>query len=268
MSKTFLEYFRCPERYVRFAVKDRLSEDCGFFQFGQGVVGYGRYAGRPPADTPRGPLLDAWEDVDCVKGSVRLPFDLEEVVENLRMERYTEDPQFGSSGKGIVARMYYAIRPLLPVAFRRHLQRVYLSDWNKIVFPHWPVDHTVDSVLRGSMQLLLRTQHLETIPFIWFWPDGASSTASMTHDVETAAGRDFCGSLMDLNASFGIPASFQIVPEDRYEVSEEYLESIRGRGFEINVQDLNHDGRGGRTIAASLPDGRKKSTSMGGALGP
>ena len=48
MNKTFLEYFRCPERYVRFAVKDGLSEDCGFFQFGRGVVGYGRYARAPP----------------------------------------------------------------------------------------------------------------------------------------------------------------------------------------------------------------------------
>jgi hypothetical protein len=40
-----------------------------------------------------------------------------------------------------------------------------------------------------------------------------------------------------------IPASFQIVPEERYGVSEKYLESIRRQGFEINVQDLNHDGR-------------------------
>ena len=65
----------------------------------------------------------------------------------------------------------------------------------------------------------------------------------MTHDVETDAGRDFCESLMGLNQRFKMPASFQIVPEDRYEVSEKYLDSIRDGGFEINVQDLNHDGR-------------------------
>jgi len=67
--------------------------------------------------------------------------------------------------------MYYAVRPLLPVAVRRHLQRLYLSDWNKIAFPNWPVDHTVDSLVRGSMQLLLRTQRLQQMPFIWFWPE-------------------------------------------------------------------------------------------------
>jgi len=64
----------------------------------------------------------------------------------------------------------------------------------------------------------------------------------MTHDVEHRAGRDFCSQLMDLDDSFGIKASFQIVPEERYPVSEGFLGGITGRGFEINVHDLNHDG--------------------------
>ncbi len=58
----------------------------------------------------------------------------------------------------------------------------------------------------------------------------------------TTFGRDFCSSLMDINDSFGIKSSFQIVPERRYGVSPEYLESIKSRGFEVAVQDLNHDG--------------------------
>ena len=223
-------------------MKDRLSEKSGFFRFGQGVTGYGRYSGHQPADSARDQLRDAWEEVDCESDSVCLPFDLTEVVENLRLERYTLESQNSSSGKRVIAQAYYALRPLLPVAFRRHLQRAYLSDWKKIAFPSWPVDHTVDSILRGSMRLLLRSQQLERIPFIWFWPDCASSAVSMTHDVETALGRDFCGALMSLNESFGITASFQIVPEERYEVSETFLDSIRRRGFEVNVQDLNHDG--------------------------
>ena len=64
----------------------------------------------------------------------------------------------------------------------------------------------------------------------------------MTHDVETKAGRDFCQTLMDIDDSLGIKASFQIIPEERYEVSPEFLESIRQRGFEVVVHDLNHDG--------------------------
>lgn len=243
MNQTLLEYFRCPDSYVRLAAKGGLSPDAGFFGFGGGVVGYGKCAGHVPAESPRGPLHDVLEDVDSTSGFVHLPFDLEEVVENLRLERYTKDCQYGSSEAGVVARIYYALRPLLPVEFRRHLQRLYLGDWSKIAFPQWPVDHTVDSLVRGSMQLVLRAQKLKSIPFVWFWPDGATSGACMTHDVETAAGRDFCESLMDVNERFGITASFQIVPEDRYEVSDEYLDSIRKRGSEVNVQDLNHDGR-------------------------
>jgi hypothetical protein len=65
----------------------------------------------------------------------------------------------------------------------------------------------------------------------------------MTHDVETSAGRDFCSELMDMDDSFGIKASFQIVPEKRYRVSPDFLKGIRDRAFEIGVQDLNHDGR-------------------------
>ena len=47
---------------------------------------------------------------------------------------------------------------------------------------------------------------------------------------------------MDINDSFGIKASFQVVPEERYSVSPQFLASIRDRGFEIVIHDLNHDG--------------------------
>jgi len=65
----------------------------------------------------------------------------------------------------------------------------------------------------------------------------------MTHDVETEAGRDFCAEMMNVDDAFGIKTSFQIVPEKRYAVPAKLLESMRTRGFEVAVQDLNHDGR-------------------------
>jgi hypothetical protein len=65
----------------------------------------------------------------------------------------------------------------------------------------------------------------------------------MTHDVEYAPGLNGCSDLMDINDSFGIPCSFQFVPEKRYEVPSALLNEVRSRGHEINIQDLNHDGR-------------------------
>src|ERR1700683_3359825 len=64
----------------------------------------------------------------------------------------------------------------------------------------------------------------------------------MTHDVETRTGRDFCSTLMDIDESYGIKASMQVIPEERYGVTPEFLQSLRSRGFEIVVHDLNHDG--------------------------
>ena len=65
----------------------------------------------------------------------------------------------------------------------------------------------------------------------------------MTHDVEEECGRDFCSKLMDVDKSYGIKSAFQVVPEGRYSITKGFLESIRSRGFELNVHDLNHDGR-------------------------
>jgi hypothetical protein len=89
----------------------------------------------------------------------------------------------------------------------------------------------------------MKVRGVEKVPFVWFWPDGMRGCLTMTHDVETAAGRDHCVNLMNVDDSFGIKATFGIVPEERYEVSPGLLESIRSRGFEVAIQDLNHDGR-------------------------
>jgi len=88
----------------------------------------------------------------------------------------------------------------------------------------------------------MEAKGVQRVPFIWFWPEGARGCLVMTHDVETAAGRDFTSALMDLDDSFGFKSSFQVVPEDRYEIPGEYVQEIRGRGFELNIHDLNHDG--------------------------
>jgi hypothetical protein len=139
-------------------------------------------------------------------------------------------------------RIYYALRPFLPVPVRKHLQRIRLSGWERIVFPHWPVDFTVDSLMARVMTLALKAHNARQIPFIWFWPNGVPSSVVMTHDVEAVAGRDFCGELMNWDDSFGIKSAFEIIPEVRYETHNGFLDSFRKRGFEINVHDLNHDG--------------------------
>jgi hypothetical protein len=97
--------------------------------------------------------------------------------------------------------------------------------------------------MKKLLSLELKASGAQSIPFIWFWPDGASACSIMTHDVEAEEGKQFCSTLMKMNEEFQMPASFQIVPEKRYDVTPKFIAEIKARGFEVNVQDLDHDGR-------------------------
>jgi hypothetical protein len=242
MENHLAQYYRFPENHVRVALRGNLSEAKGFFRFGPDAICYGRCSGAV-SNSAGAALFDAQDETMVEGGTVLLPFDLQEVVDNLRWERYMEDARAGALRNPVVASLYYFLRPLLPIDVRKHLQKAHLNGWRDLRFPRWPVDRTVDTLFEQILAQSVHKSEAREIPFIWFWPDGASSCAIMTHDVETASGRDLCSGLMDINDSFGMRASFQIVPESRYDVTAGFLSSIRDRGFEINIQDLNHDGR-------------------------
>ena len=160
----------------------------------------------------------------------------------LRYERYEEASTETTLGAIMAREAYYLIRPLLGVNIRRHFQRLAFSGWERRPFPRWPVDRTADQLhevfLRGSMYQKCAAE----VPFIWFWPEGYHACALLTHDVETSKGLQFCPTLMDLDDEAGIKSSFQLVPEQRYHVTEADLQRFQARGFEVNVHDLNHDG--------------------------
>jgi hypothetical protein len=244
MIKPFLDYYRCPSEFARFGTTGELSREEGYFKF-DGVICYGRRRSGSLQQDVTADLDDVRCEVEHHAGHVRLPFHLSEVITNLQMERYASCHRNGQSRNGtarFVRDAYYFVRPILPVRVRRHMQRAHLSGWEKIPFPRWPVDFSVDTLVQKSLGLLLRDTGIDRVPFIWFWPDGFRSCAIMTHDVESEAGRDFCGDLMDIDDSYQIKSSFQLVPEARYEVSEELCQDMRNRGFEVNVHDLIHDG--------------------------
>lgn len=234
------KYYRCPDAYDRFAVKGALPSTSGYFRFGQASICYGSYDRQKPSLSSLEALQDALPETLIENGTVYLPFNPAQVIANLGREAYADE--WRSGPMSTLANLYYRLRPALPVNVRRHLQKLYLRNWKRLIFPQWPVDCSVDNLLELLMLQSLRASGEERIPFIWFWPDGCSSCAIMTHDVETQAGYDFCPNLMDVDDAFGIKASFQIIPEERYAVRPEMLAEIRRRKFEICVHDLNHDG--------------------------
>src|SRR6266481_4813659 len=244
MNRTFVEYYRCPEEFAGCFQDGVPPGRLGHFRFGPDAICYGSINKGAVHPSPEGELHDALKDAVVERGAVRLSFDADQVVNNLRFERYCSSSARRSllSG-GLANKLYYLARPILGVAVRRHLQKLRLADWRSIPFPRWPVDRTVEQVHETLLRLCVQANEGKEVPFIWFWPKGFPSCVVVTHDVEAVKGRDFCPVLMDVDENFGIKSSFQLVPEKRYPLSPSFIESIRSRGFEVNVHDLNHDGR-------------------------
>jgi hypothetical protein len=243
IERALVDYYRCPAEFVRMSLAGELSPDSGYFRFGPDIC-YGQTSCGVRGQRPTKALYDTLPAVAAEEGVLRVPFDSSQVIDNLRLERYASGSRRSTDlARQVWQRPYYSLRRYMPATLRQRLQRTYFRNWKTLAFPRWPVDHTVDQILERLLLLSLRSQGIARVPFVWFWPDGAPSSAIVTHDVETSVGRDRCSWLMDMDDRYEIKASFQIVPEQRYAVSPAFLDEIRGRGFEINVHDLNHDGR-------------------------
>jgi hypothetical protein len=245
MNRALIDHYRCPDSLAAFKLTDQLSDDAGYFRFGHNTICYGQSSSGFRETGIDSVLYDALKDVTADGSIVRLPFDPTDVIDNLRLERYAKRHNHGALNrwKRSLRDAYYFLRPLMHVKVRRHVQRVHLNGWRNLFFPRWPVDTTVEDLCEQLLLVSMKAKGVDRVPFIWFWPDGAQSCVAMTHDVETEKGKAFCTELMDMDDSFGIKASFQVVPEGRYEVSAAFIQGIRDRGFEINIQDLNHDGQ-------------------------
>jgi hypothetical protein len=243
LSRPVRDHFRCPESFLDFALSGTLSSKEGYFRFGSNALCYGRSSSRLCGKPVESLLYDCAEEVVTSGPQAELPFDPAEIVDNLRLERYVNNGSPESGYETLQRKLYYLLRPFTNLAIRKQVQKFHSRNWSKRIFPRWPLDVTVENICERLLSLSMKAQSVDRVPFVWFWPGGARGCVLMTHDVENESGRDLCSDLMNLDDSFGIKASFQIVPERRYTVSSKFVETIRNRGFEVGIQDLNHDGR-------------------------
>jgi hypothetical protein len=117
MNRALLDYFRCPDHFASFELGGELSEASGFFQFGRGTICYGSCSSDFPARQPTDGLYDAAQDVKFEGERLRLPFDLSQIVDNLRRERHTAN--FRESWKKILARRASSPNPKITQAAKR-----------------------------------------------------------------------------------------------------------------------------------------------------
>jgi glycosyltransferase involved in cell wall biosynthesis len=123
--------------------------------------------------------------------------------------------------------IYFALKPYLP-----HRLRTFLRKWYSrrvLDHPHagWPIEESAG-----------RT------PADWpGWPGGKQFAVVLTHDVEGREGLRKSTALAAIEESLGFRSSFNFVPEGEYRLPAELRRELTGRGFEIGVHDLHHDGR-------------------------
>jgi glycosyltransferase involved in cell wall biosynthesis len=124
-------------------------------------------------------------------------------------------------------KMYYGIKPLVPLFLRRGVRRWFSVRKRRRTANVWPI-------LPGS----------ERPPAGWpGWPEGKKFAFVLTHDVEGKSGLDRCHKLMELEKKWGFRSSFNFIPEGDYRVTKELRDELTGQGFEVGVHDLHHDGK-------------------------
>src|SRR5438477_5300404 len=88
MIRTFIDYFKCPLNVVHFTSDEQPKAHPGFFSFGEGKICYG--SADVPVTSDLNGLADALPAAVVDRSSVRLPFDLDEVANNLRLEKFVQ----------------------------------------------------------------------------------------------------------------------------------------------------------------------------------
>jgi peptidoglycan/xylan/chitin deacetylase (PgdA/CDA1 family) len=167
---------------------------------------------------------------------IRLPFDPDEAVHNLRSEAYVR-----AGGRALARRAYYRARPLLPRAAQLAARRAYARLQGRNSFPHWPLETSLHDLVELVASLADEAAGLR-LPRLPTWPEGHSWAFVLTHDVETAQGLAEIEHVRRLEERLGLRSSWNLVPE-RYEVDDALVADLAAAGHELGVHGLRHDGR-------------------------
>jgi glycosyltransferase involved in cell wall biosynthesis/peptidoglycan/xylan/chitin deacetylase (PgdA/CDA1 family) len=123
--------------------------------------------------------------------------------------------------------LYFTLKPLLPDRLRTRLRTWFARRSLQRCPATWPIDESAGRTPVGWQG----------------WPGGKQFAIILTHDVESIHGARNCMGLADVEEKHGFRSSFNLVPEGSYVTPPELRANLTGRGFEIGVHDLHHDGK-------------------------
>ena len=210
-------------------------------------------------------VASVWRDE---QGNVFLPFDPAEAMTYLWSERYNRLglSRWTGAGRRALVQGYYAMRPLLPRAVQIRLRQGYAARVEPPDFPSWPAEHSLHDMYDWLWGVLAEVAG-EPVPHVSLWPDGKQAAFVLTHDVETAVGRDAIEDLRAPERDRGLRSAWNFVPE-RYETPDALVRSLQDEGCEIGVHGLRHDGHdmsSRRQLRKRLPAIRAAAERWGAA---
>jgi peptidoglycan/xylan/chitin deacetylase (PgdA/CDA1 family) len=211
-------------------------------------VGDWRLIVRPRTGAPSGSQIEHFalrngEFVDAVlddaKQHVWVPFDFDEAFRNYVTEAWGQyEPRGALSPWQLSA--YYRIKPLIPRRAQISGRRLLARRKRNLLFPRWPIEDGVLSLLSFYALCLLIALDEESLRFRWFWPHGHSAALILTHDVESGEGLRRVLEIADIEQERGFRSSFNIVASS-YDIDHGVIRELKERGFEVGIHGLRHD---------------------------
>jgi hypothetical protein len=140
--------------------------------------------------------------------------------------RWISSSRLGNAGWVLGLRIYYWLKPALPLRLRLILRRWWAKQQLAAYGEQWPI-----------------LDIAKEAPKKWLgWPEEKEFAFVLTHDVESQLGLDRVRALAEAEMAAGFRSSFNFIPEGPYQVPPELRQWLVERGFEVGVHDHRHDG--------------------------
>ncbi|MDP4117263.1 MAG: hypothetical protein Q8903_14095, partial [Bacteroidota bacterium] len=151
MNKAIEEYYKLPENYFNFTTSPPRKANNDFFYLNE-ILCFGKAGNHK-----------CYSEISA-DHTITLPDNLNDVINNLRLEKYIEDKNIAFQNN-FLTDIYYNTRSYIPNILRHQLQKFSMRNWDKITFPDFPVDTTVENIFESIIIEFLKINQNEKVPF-------------------------------------------------------------------------------------------------------
>ena len=137
------------------------------------------------------------------------------------------------------SRPFYRVKRLIPRRMQLAMARLVRRQGSP-AFPAWPFEPAGGLLIKIALADRMLELGSAALHFPWFWPEGRTAAATLTHDVESAAGLERVLTVAALEEGYGFGSSFNVV-SDWYPINDRQLEDLAAAGHEIGSHAIHHD---------------------------